>query len=296
MEYVPAKTIVTRYNKKNSNKWFGYEYNMNIYRGCNHGCVYCDSRCSCYQVENFDLVRAKEDALRIIRDDLRRKAKTGVIGTGAMSDPYNSFEKELQLTRHALALVDAFGFGIGLSTKSDMITRDIDILQEIQSHSAVLAKLTITTCDDSLSKKLEPGAPVSSKRFQALKELSAAGLFTGILMMPILPLIEDQEENIIGIVELAAEAGVRFIYPSMGVTLRGNQKQWFFAQTKQWWPDLEQKYQTMYGDYIYCFSKRYKALMKKFEQACDRYGIIYRMDHIIRKARDPYKYSQLSLF
>ena len=116
MEYIPAKTIVT---KTKSSEWFGIDYNMNIYKGCCHGCIYCDSRSSCYRIERFDTVRAKEDALRIVRDDLRRKVKTGVVGTGAMSDPYNPFEKELELTRHALELVDAFGFGAGIATKSN---------------------------------------------------------------------------------------------------------------------------------------------------------------------------------
>ena len=127
MEYVPAKTIVTR---TKSTAWFGIDYNMNIYRGCCHGCIYCDSRSACYQIDHFDTVRAKEDALRIIRDDLRRKVKTGVVGTGAMSDPYNPFEKKEELTRHALQLVDAFGFGAAIATKSDLILRDIDILSK----------------------------------------------------------------------------------------------------------------------------------------------------------------------
>ena len=125
MEYVPAKTIVT---KTKNTQWFGTDYNMNIYRGCSHGCIYCDSRSSCYGIDNFDRVRAKQDALRVIRDDLRRKVRKGVIATGAMSDPYNPMEKELLLTRHALELADAFDFGIAVATKSDLITRDIDIL------------------------------------------------------------------------------------------------------------------------------------------------------------------------
>lgn len=129
------------------------DYNMNIYKGCCHGCIYCDSRSECYHVENFDKVRAKENALQIIRDDLRRKVKKGVIGTGAMSDPYNPFEEKLCLTRHALELVDAYEFGIAIATKSPLITRDADILSGIKEHSPVLCKITITTADDELSKK-----------------------------------------------------------------------------------------------------------------------------------------------
>lgn len=150
IEYIPAKTIVT---KTKSPEWFGMDYNMNIYKGCCHGCIYCDSRSECYHVENFDKVRAKENALQIIRDDLRRKVKKGVIGTGAMSDPYNPFEEKLCLTRHALELVDAYEFGIAIATKSPLITRDADILSGIKEHSPVLCKITITTADDELSKK-----------------------------------------------------------------------------------------------------------------------------------------------
>ena len=128
IEYISAKTIVVR---TKSSDWFGMDYNMNIYKGCCHGCIYCDSRSECYHIENFEKVRAKENALQIIRNDLRRKVKKGVIGTGAMSDPYNPFEEKLRLTRNALELVDAYEFGIGIATKSPMITRDIDIFGSI---------------------------------------------------------------------------------------------------------------------------------------------------------------------
>ena len=200
MEYVPAKTIVTR---TKSTAWFGIDYNMNIYRGCCHGCIYCDSRSACYQIDHFDTVRAKEDALRIIRDDLRRKVKTGVVGTGAMSDPYNPFEKKEELTRHALQLVDAFGFGAAIATKSDLILRDIDILSDIKEHSPVLCKITITAAEYGRASKLEPGVCPSSARFEAVKRLSEAGIFTGILLMPVLPFLEDNDEIVVSIVRKA---------------------------------------------------------------------------------------------
>lgn len=136
IEYISAKTIVTR--TKASGSWFGIDYNMNIYRGCCHGCIYCDSRSDCYQIEGFDRVRAKQDALRIIRDDLRRKVRQGVVGTGAMSDPYNPFEEELELTRHALELLEAYGFGAAIATKSSLIERDVDILKGIALQAPVL--------------------------------------------------------------------------------------------------------------------------------------------------------------
>jgi DNA repair photolyase len=293
MEYIPAKTIVTR-NKTNS--WFGYEYNMNIYRGCCHGCIYCDSRSSCYQIENFDKVRAKENALEIIRNDLRRKVKTGVICSGSMSDPYNPFEKELSFTRNSLELINAYGFGTGIVTKSDLVTRDIDILEDIKSHSCAMVKITITTPHDSLAEKLERGAPLASRRFAALKELSAAGIFTGVLFMPVLPYITDKEGDIKEVVERSAEVGAKFIYPNMGVTLRGNQKEWYYNKLDKYFPDLREVYQKEYGEKMYCNSPHSRKLWKVFQEECDRYGIIYKMDQIIREARKPYTYSQLSFF
>lgn len=147
---IPAKTIVSGYIKGG---WFGANYNMNIYKGCCHGCIYCDSRSDCYRVENFDLVRAKENALAVIERDLKAKRRIGTVITGSMSDPYNPFERELELTRGALKLIDRFGFGICIDTKSDLVCRDLDILLEIKKHSPTIVNFTITTADDKLSQK-----------------------------------------------------------------------------------------------------------------------------------------------
>ena len=164
MEYIPAKTIVTKV--KAPGNWFGIDYNMNIYKGCCHGCIYCDSRSDCYGVDDFDKVRVKEDALRIIRDDLRRKTRTGVVGTGAMSDPYNPFERELKLSRHALELCDAFEFGTAIATKSSLLERDIDILQSVAEHSPVLLKITVTCVSDELAARIEPHVSRPTERFR----------------------------------------------------------------------------------------------------------------------------------
>ena len=223
MEFIKAKTIVSGYSS--NEQWFGNNYNMNIYKGCCHGCIYCDSRSECYGIEDFDRVRAKK-MLWIIARDLKSKRKTGVVGMGAMSDPYNPFEKEYELTRGALKLIHKYGFGVSIATKSDLIVRDIDLLKSIQTHSPVLAKITITTCDDALCKKIEPNVALSSKRFEAIKKLSDHGIFVGILLMPVLPFIEDNEENIMGIIHLAHKSGAKFIYPAFGVTLRQNQRDW----------------------------------------------------------------------
>lgn len=171
---IPARSIVI---KNKSTAWFGTRYTMNIYRGCSHGCIYCDSRSECYGVQDFDTVRVKSDALAVIRNDLRSRTQSGVVATGSMSDPYNPFEKELQLTRHALELLDAYGFGAAVATKGTLITRDADILREITSHSPVLCKITVTTCDDALAAKLEPRAPSSSARLAAVEKLAGQGSF-----------------------------------------------------------------------------------------------------------------------
>ena len=159
MEYLPAKHLLHR---SRDTRWFGTDHTMNIYRGCCHGCLYCDSRSACYQTPDFDTVKAKADALRILRDDLARKVRPAFIATGAMSDPYNPFEASLQLTRHALELIDAYQCGAAIATKSDLIVRDGDILDSIARHSPVICKLTITTTDDALAARLEPGAPSPS--------------------------------------------------------------------------------------------------------------------------------------
>ena len=294
IDYIPAKTIVSSYST-NSN-WFGTNYNMNIYKGCCHGCIYCDSRSDCYRVENFDRVKAKENALEIIRNDLKRKVKTGVVGTGAMSDPYNPFEKELLLTRHALELINAFEFGVAIATKSSLITRDIDMLSEIKEHSPVLCKITITCADDKLSKIIEPNVCPSSERFAAIKQLSDAGLFTGILLMPVLPFINDTEENIINIIRLAHENGAKFIYSALGVTLRDNQRKYFYEQLDKKFAGVKEKYIKTFGNNYSCGSPNARRLSQIFRTECDKCGIIYKMPEIIRAYKLGYGDTQLSFF
>jgi len=295
MEYIPAKTIVT---KTKSSDWFGIDYNMNIYKGCCHGCIYCDSRSDCYQIEEFDRVRAKENALMVIRDDLRRKVRTGVVGTGAMSDPYNPFEKELKLTRHGLELVDAFGFGAAIATKSTLMLRDMDILESIREHSPVLCKVTVTTVDDELARMVEPHVAVSSERLDMIASLSDRGIFTGILLMPVLPFLEDNEDNIRGIVKAAHEAGARFIYAAFGMTLRNNQREWYFDRLEELFPgrELAKTYGKTYGNRYECHCPNAKALWKIFTEECRKYGILYEMKDIIHAYKRGYEMTQLSLF
>lgn len=294
MKYIPSKTILSGYTDNNS--WFGNNYNMNIYKGCCHGCIYCDSRSECYRVENFDEVRAKEDALTILARELKSKRKRGVIGTGAMSDPYNPFEKEHCLTRGALELIDKHWFGVSIATKSDLITRDLDILRAIQVHSPVLIKITITTSDDGLCKKIEPNVALSSKRFAVIEELSKHGIFVGILLMPILPFLEDNEENIQGIIHFAYESGARFIYPAFGVTLRQNQRDWYLKKLEEQFSGLKQKYINQFGNAYECRSPKAKKLWQVFRKECEKHGILYKMEDIIKGYKQKYNNTQLSLF
>lgn len=295
MNTIPAKTIIT---KKPDSFWFGTDYNMNIYKGCNHGCIYCDSRSDCYQIENFDIVRAKENAISIIQEELRRKTKTGVIGTGSMSDPYNPFEAKYGYTRKALELIDTYHFGIAIATKSNLIARDIDILKRIKEHSPVICKITVTAFDDELSRKVEPKVCVSSKRFEAIRRLSDAGIFTGILMMPLLPGLADTPDNVISICRTAHDNGARFIYPLFGLSLRNGQREYLYQKLDELFPGkkLKQTYMRLYGSSYECHSPREKELLHLFTDECHKLGILYKMEDIIQSYKSGYDYEQLSLF
>ncbi|MCL1992212.1 MAG: radical SAM protein [Spirochaetes bacterium] len=293
LEYIPAKTIVTQ---TKNHKWFGTDYNMNIYRGCSHGCIYCDSRSLCYKIEDFDSIRAKQDALRIIRDDLLKKRKRGVIATGAMSDPYNPFEKELRLTRNSLELINAYRFGVAIDTKSALVTRDIDILKDIQAHSPVLVKLSITASDDSLSKKVEANAPPSSERFDTIKTLTANGVYAGVLMMPILPFIQDTEENVISIARQAKESGARFVYPNFGMTLRTGNREYFYKKLDEFFPELTEKYIKRYDQRYVCTSPKAKKLWGIFTEECNKLELRHQMKDIVIDYKRGYAAKQFDLF
>jgi len=294
MKTIPAKTIVTKVKKPA--EWFGIDYNMNIYRGCPHGCIYCDSRSDCYRDPNFSTVKVKENALQVIRDDLGRKVKKGVVATGAMSDPYNPLERSLKLTRNSLELINAFHFGVAIATKSTLVTRDIDILKDIKSHSPVIVKITITTCDDDLSQKIEPHVATSSERFAMLKELSDAGIYCGVLMMPILPFINDTEENIQGILQQAKEAGAKFVYPSFGMTLRQGNREYYYEKLDELFPQLKQKYRSMYENRYMCTSRKAKKLWELFVNLCNQHELIYSMRSITQSYKRGYQMQQLSFF
>ncbi len=295
MEFIKSKTILSKV--KYGNEWFGIDYNMNLYRGCSHGCIYCDSRSNCYHIDNFDVPKGKENALILLENELSKKKDKGVIGIGSMSDTYNPFEKEYEQTRGALKLISKYNFGVSIDTKSDMILRDIDLLKEINLKNNVIVKFTITTSSDELSKMIEPNVCVSSKRFQAIKILSDNGIFAGIMMNPVLPFITDSEENIKKIVKLAHESGAKFIHTYMGMTLRENQRDYYFKKLDILFPGLKDKYIKYYGERYNCVVPDYKRLYKVFTDECDKYGILYNMKDIISAYKKSIKTNeQISLF
>jgi len=292
MEFIPAKQIVS----SASGYWFGYNYNMNIYKGCSHGCIYCDSRSECYQIKNFDTVCAKKNALEIINKDLKSKRNKGVVMTGGMSDPYNPQEKKHMLTRGALKLIDTHGFGVGICTKSDLVLRDIDLLKSIKKNSPALVLMTITTFDDEKSRIIEPYVSTTSERFSALRTLSENGIDCGILLMPILPFINDTEENILNIVNEAHAVGAKYIYPSFGVTLRQNQREYYYSQLDIHFKGLANDYIKKYGDSYQCGSDNYKRLKAVFEATCKTFDIKFKMKDIAEDYKRGYEFEQLSFF
>ena len=295
MEFVEAKTILTKV--RYGDDWYGVDYNMNLYRGCCHGCIYCDSRSSCYHIENFDTVKGKKNALTILVRELSKKKDHGVVGIGSMSDTYNPFEKQYEVTRGALKLLSKYDFGVAIDTKSDMILRDIDLLKEISAKNNVIIKFTITTSDDDLCRIIEPHVCVSSKRYAAVRTLSENGIFAGIMMNPVLPFITDGEEDIRKLVRLAHENNARFIQTYMGVTLRENQRDYYYRKLDEHFPGLKEKYIRYYGDRYNCSVPDYERLYRVFTEECGRYGILYNMSDIIKAyKKEIIRDEQLTLF
>lgn len=291
MEEIIVKNLV--HSVKGGQSWFGVTHNTNIYRGCHHGCIYCDSRSSCYQITNFDIVRVKKDAHIKIDQELNSKRIRGVLGFGGMNDPYNTFEKEYQYTRKALHSVDKYQFGAHIITKSDLVTRDIDIFQSIQRHSIMNVGITITTADDRLQSRIERHVSSTSKRFEALRQLRNNGIYAGVLMMPILPFINDTIENIEQLVTMAYEANASYIYPSFGVTLRDNQRQYFLERIG---PELSKQYIDTFGHQYMCVSPKERQLRARFEELCQQYQIRYKMKDIVAGSMEHITTQQQSLF
>lgn len=293
METVQAKQLLTPLHA--SDHFFHSDYNLNLYRGCSHGCIYCDSRSVCYQLDRFDQVRVKENALSMLREELRCKRRPGLVSTGAMSDPYNPFEKELEITRGAFMLLKQYGFGAGFTTKSSMAARDTDVLSEIQRTAPVRACFSITCAEDALCLTLEPNASPTSKRFEALETLSKAGVFAGVWLNPVLPFLTDTEENILSIIRRTKDSGGQFIVCHFGMTLRTGNREYFFKALDKDFPGVKAKYAQAFGLDYECLSLRAKVLEEVYVKECYRLKLAYRFPDINR-AMFAKQSRQLSMF
>lgn len=292
MRFEEAKSIVRPV--KNIDNFFPVDFNMNIYRGCSHGCIYCDSRSICYRLDNFGEVRGKADSTAIIREELKRRKKTGIIGTGAMSDPYNPQEAEYCLTGQALDLIGQYGFGAGITTKSDLVARDADRLREINTFAPAYVTFSVTAADDALSVAIEPGAPATSNRLEAMNKLTQAKVWCGVWLNPVLPFITDGEDNLRRIVKMSHEAGARYVVCHFGVTMREGNREYFYEALERKFPRLKEKYQRTFGSSYICKAPEYRRLKRMFKELCSKYGLMTDFREInlrIRQSVEPVQYS-----
>lgn len=271
---------------------------MNIYRGCTHGCVYCDSRSECYQMaHDFEDVEVKENAPQLLEQALRSRRKRCMIGTGAMCDPYLHAEKELQLTRRCLELISRYEFGVSLLTKSDLVMRDIDLLEEINRKTKAVVQMTLTTFDDDLCRIIEPHVCATSRRFEVLCEMRERGIPTVIWLSPLLPFINDTEENILGILDYAHRAGcVGVMAFGMGLTLREGSREYFYKALDEHFPGLKERYMQRFVNYYELPSPDTARLLKLFHQKCAEYGMLHDPESIFAYLREFPECEQLTLF
>ncbi|ALS02256.1 radical SAM protein [Enterococcus silesiacus] len=293
MDYISAKSILS---KSRTNEWFGTDYTMNLYKGCHHGCVYCDSRSECYQIDHFEKVRGKKQAIEILSKELSSKKKKGIVGTGSMSDPYNFFERSQKLTLRSLELFHHFGYGVSIATKSSLVTRDHQLLERIAQHSPVNVSLSVSTMDDELAKKIERAVSLPSQRLEAVRQLATSGIYTGVILMPMLPFLTDDWSTIELVVLKAAEAGAKYVYPFFGMTLRDRQKEHYFTFLAHYFPEILMKYKENYDRNYFCGIQNQAQITSKFYTLCDKLGMDYQMEKIIHNYQAPYVSNQGTLF
>lgn len=272
MHYVKAKGILSARN------------GMNLYRGCFHGCIYCDSRSRCYQMSHdFEDIEIKENAIELLEASLRSKRKKCMIGTGSMTDPYIPLEMKLEHVRKSLELIYEYGFGFTAITKSNRILRDIDLLKKINDRTKCVVQMTLTTYDEDLCQKLEPNVSTTKERFEVLMELYKVGIPTVVWLSPILPFINDTKENISGILDYCIEAKVYgIICFGMGLTLREGNREYFYKQLDYLFPHLKEKYIQTYGNQYVIDSPNSKELMKLFHETCGQNGIVHNNEQIFQ--------------
>lgn len=287
MHFVEAKGILSSNN------------GMNIYRGCTHGCIYCDSRSKCYGfTHEFEDIEVKVNAPQLLEKALKSKRKKCMIGTGAMCDPYLHIEENLKLTRKCLELIDQYEYGVAVQTKSTRVLRDMDLLKSINDKTKAVVQMTMTTYDETLCKILEPNVSTTKERFETLLQFKEAGIPTVVWLTPILPFINDTEENIREILEYCVEAGVKgIICFGMGVTLRDGDREYFYKALDKHFPGIKNKYIRTYGNAYDIPSPNNEKLLEIFKEVCVKNGMIYQIKECFQYLHEfPQKYEQMSLF
>ena len=265
MHFVTAKQLLSADN------------GMNLYRGCQHGCIYCDSRSLCYHMDHlFEDIEVKENALELLERTLRARKKRCMIATGAMTDPYIPLEEELRYTRRALELIHRYDFGIAIQTKSARILRDLELLRAINEKTKAVVQMTLTTMDDDLCRILEPNVSVTSERIQTLKRFREAGIPTVVWLCPILPYINDTRENVQGLLEGCVDAGVKGVLCfNMGLTLRDGNREYFYRQLDRHFPGLKEQYIRQYANRYEINSPRNQELMALYHEICEKAGMMH---------------------
>ena len=290
MHFVEAKGILT-----GSGGWGG----MNIYRGCTHGCIYCDSRSRCYQFTHpFEDIEVKQNAPELLEAALRSKRRKIMIGTGSMSDPFMHCEEQLRLTRRCLQIISKYGFGAAIQTKSDRILQDIDLLDEINRKAKCVVQMTLTTYDDELCRIVEPNVCNTKRRIEVLEEMQYRGIPTIVWLCPILPFINDSEENVGRILDECVRVGVKgIVCYGMGLTLREGDREHYYAALDRHFPGLKQKYISTYGNAYEVPSLNSNKLMGLFKDVCKRNNILCTPEDCFAYMRElPPKEKQMSLF
>lgn len=289
MHYIEAKSILSSKNR------------MNIYRGCTHGCIYCDSRSKCYNfTHDFEDIEIKENALELLEKSLRSKQKKCMICTGAMTDPYIHLEEQIGNTRKSLEIIYKYGFGVCVLTKSTRLLKDLDILKKINEKTKCVVHVSLSTFDEELCKIVEPNVSTTKERFEMLKTLNKNGIPTIVWLMPFLPFINDTEKNVIGLLNYCAEAKVYGVLAySIGLTLRDGNREYFYKQLDKYFPNMSRKYEkTFGGDYV-INSPNNKELMGIVREFCKKNNIVYNTKEIFRYSNefpDKSGYEQMSLF
>lgn len=274
---------------------------MNLYRGCTHGCIYCDSRSKCYCIEHdFEDVEIKGNAPELLEAALRRKRDRCMIGTGSMCDPYLPIEECERLTSRCLEIIDSYGFGFSVITKSDRILRDLSLLKSINQKSKCVVQMTLTTFDEDLCSVLEPNVCTTKRRFEVLKIMRDAGIPTVVWLSPILPFLNDTEENLRGILNYCIEAKVTgVICFGFGVTLRDGDREYFYKELDEHFPGMKERYIHAFGNSYECNSPLNPMLMKILQSECRSHGIMCSHDEIfayLKKFEDKQSGEQLMLF